>query len=128
MKLHNIFLEQTSSDLRAVPTSPSSVVQLDDPNYKGPRRGDDILNQIPSLENLDAHDALVAVGLVAMFFPPIGTAISVAAGLANAGLYAKEGDNYSAGLNVMFSVLPLIGPVLKKIPGLETWSKKLYLL
>ncbi len=132
MKLHTIFLEQTinkpqpvsdPSTLRAVPTSPSSVVQLDDPNYKGKRRGDEISNFIETFD-LDTHEALEVVGLVAIFFPPIGTAISVAAGLVNAGLYAKEGDNYSAGLNLMFSTLPLIGPIVNKIPGLKTWSKK----
>ena len=118
MKLHNIFLEQTSSDLRAVPTSPSSVVQLDDPNYKGKRRGE--FNDWP----LDTHTTLEVVELVSVFFPPIGTVISVAAGLVNAGLYAKEGDNYSAGLGLMFSIIPAIGPIVNKIPGLKTWSKE----
>lgn len=152
MKLHNIFLEQTSSDLRAVPTSPSSVVQLDDPNYKGKRRGDNLEKPNPDLRAvptspssvvqlddpnykgrrrgefndwpLDTHQTLMVVELVSAFFPPIGTAISVAAGLTNAALYAKEGDNYEAGLGLMFSVIPLIGPIVNKIPGLKTWSKE----
>jgi len=80
MKLHTIFLEQTinkpqpvsdPSTLRAVPTSPSSVVQLDDPNYKGKRRGDEISNFIETFD-LDTHEALEVVGLVAIFSHQLG--------------------------------------------------------
>lgn len=59
------------------------------------------------------------MGLTLAFVPPIGPYIASMIGLMDAYQYYKEGDNKTAGLVTLFSVLPGIGPVVAKIPGIK---------
>jgi hypothetical protein len=114
LKLYNLFLEQSPNDLRAVSTPPSGVVQLDDPNYKGPRRGVFIA---------DKHTGMEILGMGSLFLGPIGLLVGAGIGLIDAAMYAEEGEGYDAGLTAVFSLLPVIGPIINKIPGIKTLGK-----
>jgi len=70
----------------------------------------------------ERHNYLMAVSIIGVFIPFVGPAISMAADLADAALYYKEGDLYGAGLAMAFNIIPF-GMLVKKIPGLEKLGK-----
>ena len=59
-----------------------------------------------------------------MFIPVIGPFLAMGFGLGDAALYAKEGDKTSAGISAAFSLLPGIGAIAKKIPGIKQLGKE----
>jgi hypothetical protein len=63
--------------------------------------------------SLDTHEVLLLTGILAGFIPVVGPFVSSGIMLADAALYAKEGDNYNAGLAGVFAALPMIGPVAR---------------
>ena len=67
-------------------------------------------------------NSLFAIG--ASFFPVIGPLVATVAGLADAKQYYDEGDKVSAGVVGAFSLLPFVGPILKKIPGIPQLGQK----
>jgi hypothetical protein len=67
-------------------------------------------------------NSLFAIG--AAFFPVIGPLVSTITSLADAKQYYDEGDNVSAGVVGAFSLLPFVGPLLPKIPGLKQLGQK----
>jgi hypothetical protein len=73
-------------------------------------------------ENEHKLNSLFAIG--ASFFPVIGPLVAGAAGLADAKQYYDEGDNVSAGVVGAFSLLPYVGPVVSKIPGVKQLGQK----
>ncbi len=70
------------------------------------------------LTSEEKHNYLMAISLVGVFIPFVGPAISIAADVADAMLYYKEGDMYGAGMAMAFNVLPF-GMLIKKIPGIQ---------
>jgi hypothetical protein len=60
-----------------------------------------------------AHELFLIASIVAPLIPVVGPFVSAGIMLADAALYAKEGDTYNAGLSGIFAALPLIGPVAK---------------
>jgi hypothetical protein len=58
------------------------------------------------------------------FIPIVGPLISTSISLADAKQYYDEGDKKTAGLVGMFSMIPFIGPVLAKIPGVKELGVK----
>jgi hypothetical protein len=58
------------------------------------------------------------------FIPIVGPLISTSISLADAKQYYDEGDKKTAGLVGMFSMIPFIGPVLSKIPGVKELGVK----
>lgn len=61
------------------------------------------------------HEFLAIAGIASAFIPYVGPFISAGIGGLDASLYYKEGDNTSATISGVFSLLPFIG----KIPGVK---------
>ena len=72
-----------------------------------------------TLNNLDPHTFLTITQIGTAFIPYIGPFISAGIGLADAGLYYKEGDKTTAGLTAAFSMIPFVGKLALKIPGVK---------
>ena len=66
---------------------------------------------------LDQHTKNSILSFGAAFIPVIGPFISAGIGIADAKLYYDEGDKKGAGLTAAFSMLPFLGSVVSKIPG-----------
>lgn len=69
------------------------------------------------------HDILLATEIVTAFIPFVGPIISAGIGIANASMYAVEGNTREAGLGLVFSALPGIGPAVKMIPKISKLGK-----
>jgi hypothetical protein len=68
------------------------------------------------------NNQIFAIG--ASFFPVIGPLVATITSLADAKQYYDEGDNVSAGVVGAFSLLPYVGPVVSKIPGVKQLGQK----
>jgi hypothetical protein len=68
------------------------------------------------------NNQIFAMG--ASFFPAIGPLVATVTGLADAKQYWNEGDKVSSGVVGVFSLLPYVGPVLGKIPGIKQLGQK----
>ena len=75
-------------------------------------------------KNLDPHMTLTILQIGTLFIPLVGPFISAGIGLGDSYLYYKEGDTKTAGLVAMFSLLPGVGAVVSKIPGLKQLGSK----
>ena len=76
------------------------------------------------LNNLDPHTIATIFAIGTAFIPVVGPFISAGIGLADAALYYKEGDKQAAGLTAAFSMLPFVGSVVTKIPGVKQLGTK----
>ena len=74
-------------------------------------------------EGLD-HNVSAVLQILTAFIPIVGPFISAGVGLMDAAQYAKEGDNTSAAIVGSLSMLPFMGPVVAKIPGVKTLGSK----
>ena len=70
------------------------------------------------------HEVNTVLAIGAFFIPFVGPAISTGIGLADAGQYYNEGDTKMAGMVGMFSLLPGVGTIVSKIPGVKTLGAK----
>jgi hypothetical protein len=68
------------------------------------------------------NNQIFAIG--ASFFPVIGPLVATITSLADAKQYYDEGDNVSAGVVGAFTLLPYVGPVVSKIPGVKQLGQK----
>ena len=68
----------------------------------------------------NGHTILITSQIVTAFIPVIGWAASAGIGLVNAKMYYDEGDQKSAGLEAIFSILPGIS----QIPGIKWLGKE----
>ena len=74
-----------------------------------------------------AHVALpiLEIGLwIATPICPVCPFLAAGAGMADAVIYAKQGDWKTAGVAGALSLLPGVGAIVKKIPGIKTLGKK----
>lgn len=71
------------------------------------------------------HEVNTVLGIGAFFIPFVGPAISSGIALMDAKQFYDEGDTKMAGMVGMFSLLPLVGPVTKLIPGVSKLGPKL---
>lgn len=69
--------------------------------------------------SIDPHTVTMVLGIATAFIPVIGPFISAGIGLADAHLYYKEGDETSGNIAVAFSLIPVVGAGLAKIPGIK---------
>jgi hypothetical protein len=76
------------------------------------------------LNNLDPHTVLTIMQIGTAFIPMAGPFISAGIGALDAALYYKEGDKSSAALVGVFSLLPVVGSVVSKIPGVKQLGTK----
>lgn len=77
-----------------------------------------------ALQETDPHSLMLVLSIATAFIPVVGPLVSAGVMLADAGMYASEGDMKNAGLNVMFALLPGIGSIIKKIPAINRLGKK----
>lgn len=76
-------------------------------------------------KSVDPHALATVLSIGSMFVPIIGPFLAAGIGLADAALYAKEGDTKTAGLVAAFSLLPAVGSVVSnKIPGVKQLGAK----
>ena len=71
--------------------------------------------QMEYIHSLDPHTVSTIFAIGTAFIPLVGPFISATIGLADAGLYYKEGDKNAAGLTAALSMLPFAGGVILKI-------------
>jgi hypothetical protein len=77
-----------------------------------------------TLNNLEPHTILQVLEIGTAFIPYIGPMVSAGIGLEDAALYYKEGDKKSAALTAAFSMIPGIGTLVAKIPGVKKLGEK----
>jgi hypothetical protein len=77
-----------------------------------------------SIANLDPHTIATIFAIGTAFIPVVGPFISAGIGIADASLYYKEGDKKTAGLTAVLSMLPFVGSVVSKIPGVKQLGAK----
>jgi hypothetical protein len=77
-----------------------------------------------SIANLDPHTLMTILGIGTAFIPVVGPFISAGIGLVEAGMYYNEGDKKTAGITGALSILPFIGLVASKIPGIRQLGAK----
>lgn len=82
------------------------------------------INKAQQGEPIDPHNLLLVLSIGTAFVPVVGPFISAGIQLADAALYYKEGDTKSAGMSTMFAVIPVIGPIVSKIPGAKQLGTK----
>ena len=73
---------------------------------------------------LDQHTKMEILAFGAAFIPVVGPFISASIGLSDAKLYYDEGDKKTAGITAAFSLLPFVGSVVSKIPGVKQLGTK----
>jgi len=76
------------------------------------------------IEALKDHTINTILQIGTAFIPFIGPFISAGIGIADAKLYYDEGDKTGAGLTAAFSMLPFLGSVVSKIPGVKKLGTK----
>jgi len=72
----------------------------------------------------DVHDQNAVLEIVTSFIPYIGPFISAGIGVADAKLYFDEGDNFSGSLALAFSIIPIVGVEVLKIPAVRNLGKR----
>jgi hypothetical protein len=72
----------------------------------------------------DKHKYLTILQIATAFIPYAGPFISAGIGLYDAKTYYDEGDKTSAGLTAAFSMLPFVGSIVTKIPGVKQLGVK----
>lgn len=76
------------------------------------------------VSNLDPHNLATVFSIATAFIPVVGPFISGGIQLADAALYYNKGDTKSAGMSAMFAIIPVIGPLVSKIPGAKQLGAK----
>lgn len=80
--------------------------------------------QLETFWKENGHSILTTVQIALMFVPVIGWFAAAGIGLANAGMYYKEGDTKQAGVEAIFALLPGVGKIAKTIPGVGKLGAK----
>jgi hypothetical protein len=71
------------------------------------------------------HEVNMVLGIAAVFIPFVGPVLAAGIGGIDAKQYYDEGDTKTAGMVAMFALLPGIGKIVSKIPGVKTLGPKL---
>ena len=72
----------------------------------------------------NSHDVNQVLQIGTAFIPVIGPFVSAGIGLVDASMYANEGRKGEAGVATFFALLPGIGSVVSKIPGVKQLGQK----
>ncbi len=102
---------------------------LEQPAGLGPVGGYDYqkpeaIKKAVELTGLSPHTIAAIAAIGTAFIPVVGPFIAAGIGLADAAMYYKEGDTKTAGMVGLFSILPGVGPVVSKIPGIVKLGAK----
>lgn len=95
------------------------------------KRQEEFIDDMSDFIYENRHGLLDVASVGSAFIPIIGPFISIGIELGNAALYASEGDSYTAGLSLAFTLIPG-GQLIKRVPavkklgrnGLSTLLKK----
>lgn len=79
---------------------------------------------VKDIINMDPHTRNMILSMGALLIPFIGPALSAGIELYDAKMYYDEGDKRSAGLATMFALIPVVGPLVNKIPGVKQLGTK----
>jgi ribosomal protein S11 len=82
------------------------------------------INKAQQSGPIDRHILMMVLSFGTAFIPVVGPFISAGIQLADAAMYYKEGDTKSAGMSAMFAVIPILGSVVSKIPGIKQLGTK----
>lgn len=118
----NTLWEQETAFTRQLDRQYSTYAGAQKANADNKKLVNDIINMDPHTRNaiLGVAAALATGGLG----PLIAGGIALGIGLYDAKLYYDEGDTKSAGLSAMFAMLPGVGSLLNKIPGVKQLGTK----
>lgn len=78
--------------------------------------------KLEDLQSVDLHSILDIAALVTAFVPG-GLLLSAGLEVLNAALYAAKGDEYEAGIRVLFALIPAV-ELAQKIPGIKKYGKE----
>jgi hypothetical protein len=81
-------------------------------------------SQMDAMSKVDPHTLMTVIGIASAFIPVAGPFISAGIGLIDSAIYYNEGDKKSAGLVGALSMLPFVGKVVSKIPGVKELGSK----
>ena len=81
-------------------------------------------DKIQAIDTETLHTIADIASVGVLFLGPIGLLASAGIQLANAGLYASEGNTKEAGLATVLALLPGLPSVAKRIPGLQGMTQK----
>ena len=112
-QLNRLFLEQDTGFSRSLDRTHSNV----ETSAKFNREIIDFYKQYHHQIN-----SIASIGL--SFIPIIGTAMSSTIALVDAKQYYDENDKKTAGMVAMFSMIPIVGPLISKIPGVKELGVK----
>jgi hypothetical protein len=72
----------------------------------------------------NGHTVLTTLQIVTAFVPVVGWAVSAGIGLIDAKMYYDEKDTKTAGIVAIFAMLPVVGKIVNKIPGINQLGAK----
>ena len=111
----------TESQYRLIIEQETGYTRYLDRMYSNPE-GAEKMNQ--AFKSIDPHTLLTIGAIGTAFIPVIGPFLSTALAATDAAFYYNEGDKKSAGITAAFAMLPFIGPVVSKIPGIKQLGSK----
>ncbi|NBO22857.1 hypothetical protein EBU94_05930, partial [bacterium] len=111
----------TESQYRLIIEQETGYTRYLDRMYSTPE-GAEKMNQ--AFKSIDPHTLLTIGAIGTAFIPVIGPFLSTALAATDAAFYYNEGDKKSAGITAAFAMLPFIGPVVSKIPGIKQLGSK----
>ena len=74
--------------------------------------------------NMDPHERNGLLMLGSLFIPVIGPYIAAGIGAYDSSVFYKEGKKKEAALTLVFSLLPGLGKIVNKIPGVKQLGQK----
>ena len=77
-----------------------------------------------ALINMDPHERNDLMMMGSLFIPYVGPFISAGLGAYDASLYYKEGKKKEAALTLIFNLIPGLGKIANKIPGVKKLGQK----
>jgi hypothetical protein len=83
-----------------------------------------VIDKAQEVMKLDPHTAMTVLQIGTAFIPVVGPFISAGIGLADAAMYYNDGDTKTAGMVAMFSLMPGVGGIVSKIPGVKQLGVK----
>lgn len=86
------------------------------------KRQQEFISDVSDFIYENRHGLLDIASVGAAFIPIVGPFISIGLELGNAALYASEGDEYSAGLTLAFTLIPG-GQLIRRIPAIKNMTK-----
>jgi hypothetical protein len=98
--------------------------QIPDSRFGRPEDNNSLKKTFMNTDKTDQHVVNTIFGIGSAFIPLIGPFIAAGIGLYDANLYYKEGDEKTAGLVAVLSLLPGIGSLTSKIPGIKEIGSK----